>query len=517
LTNTYSKEISIAEDCRQTGQLRKAEQILSKILLDDDKHHTANYLMGMLHHQKGQNELAIAFLQNAVASRPDSFEPLINLGIIQHGEGYLSDAQLSLESAILIKSEDPKAFIALGLVHIDQNDFPKANTALHQSLTLAPDNVEANVKMAYLRSAQNKIEKSVEFYRKAVELDQFCSEAHHGLALIQKQNEVTADILRMESTYNSIGLSEYDRMIMAYALGKCFDDLGQYNKAFDFFRVANQIQRKNSSYTAENLATFFERHKKGFSRRFLENCNEDSLDENTPIFIVGMPRSGTSLVEQILASHPEVYGAGEVEYTRIIVDGIISKTGKPFPQDIDKIPVALLVELGRLYIDKLKNNAGEANRVCDKLPHNFLRIPLIAALMPNAKIIHCDRKPIDVCLSIFQNYFSEAHGYSTNLKELGIYFNHHKDLMNHWNEILPGHIYKLSYEQLVLDPEKQIRQVLDYCELPFHPDCLSFHKTRRHVITPSKTQVKEPVYRSAIDRWKHYEKHLLPLMRALDE
>ena len=349
---------------------------------------------------------------------------------------------------------------------------------MHQSLTLTPDNVEANVKMAYLCSAQNNIEKSVEFYRKAVELDQFCSEAHHGLALIQKQKEITADIVRMESAYNSIGLSEYDRMIMAYALGKCFDDLAQYDKAFDFFHVANQIQRKNSSYTAENLSTFFERHKKGFSQRFFENCNEEPLSENTPIFIVGMPRSGTSLVEQILASHPEVYGAGEIEYSRVIVDGVILGTGKPFPQDIDKIPVALLVDLSRMYIDKLKTNAGGANRVCDKLPHNFLRIPLIVALMPNAKIIHCDRSPIDVCLSMYQNYFSETHGYSTDQKELGSYFNHYKDLMDHWNEILPGHIYKLSYEQLVTDPENQIRQVLDYCELSFHPDCLSFHKTR---------------------------------------
>jgi hypothetical protein len=210
-----------------------------------------------------------------------------------------------------------------------------------------------------------------------------------------------------------------------------------------------------------------------------------------------------------------VHGAGEVDYMRIITDEVDSRTGKPFPEGIEAVPAAILHGAAARYIARLRTDAAGAAHVTDKLPHNFLRIGLIQALMPNAKIIHCDRDPMDNCLSIFQHHFSGHHGYASNLEELGGYYRLYEDLMAYWHALLPGRIYRLDYERLTADTEAEVRALLDYCKLPFHENCLSFHKTERVVNTPSASQVREPMYRNSVARWKHYERQLQPLQAAL--
>jgi hypothetical protein len=233
---------------------------------------------------------------------------------------------------------------------------------------------------------------------------------------------------------------------------------------------------------------------------FIDHCKDCRIDNATPILVLGMPRSGTSLVEQILASHPLVYGAGEVEYSRFFADDVRKMTGKPFPQDIGTIAPGKLRELGLQYIQRLRSNAGVAQRVVDKLPHNFLRIGLFAALMPNARIVLCDRDPLDNCMSIYQRDFSASHGYASNLSELGEYYKLYENLMSFWTKLLPGRIYRISYENLVANTEQQIRELLRYCELPFHADCLAFYETERMVVTPSALQVREPMHNKSIGR-----------------
>ena len=402
-------------------------------------------------------------------------------------------------------------------LHVQQHDIDAAAIKLNRAITLQPGNAEANAKMAYLHNIRGEPGKSTAYYRKAIELDPHYSEAHQGLVFLQRQIEYTDDIRRMETTYASPDISDFDRMLVGFSLGKVFDDLKQYDKAFEFFHEANQIHRKTYTYSVERQRVFFDQHKEGFNQEFFNRCKDYAVTDNTPIFILGMPRSGTSLVEQILASHPLVHGAGEVEYIRLVVNEIEKLTGKPFPQNIDKVAPEKLRDISLAYIENLKANAGEVKRVTDKLPHNFLRIGLFAGVMPDAKIIHCDRNPMDVCLSIYQHYFSADHGYASDLKELGEYYNLYEDMMTFWHEQLPGHIYRISYEQLVSDTDNQIRQLLEYCELPFHHDCLAFHKIERVVKTPSASQVREPIYNNAVARWKNYAKYLHPLRQALAE
>lgn len=355
------------------------------------------------------------------------------------------------------------------------------------------------------------------YFRKVIERNPLDGSAHRSLAFLQQQTEYNDDIKRMETAIRSPNASRPDRVLLGYALGKVFDDLGKYDKAFDHLHNAKQLQRQSFEYSFEKQKAFFERHRKGLDRAFLSHCEDHVVTDPTAIFVLGMPRSGTSLVEQILASHPRVYGAGEVEYSRLIVDAVEKKTQKPFPIDIGTVSPEVLRVAGRAYVEKLRFNAGGAERVVDKLPHNFLRVGLFAAVMPNARIILCDRNPLDNCLSIYQHVFDSAHAYSSDLEELGRYYRLYQDLMDWWEQILPGRICRVNYEELVRDTENQVRRLLAYCELPFDENCLSFHKTRRPVKTPSAAQVRKPVYQGSIDRWKNYEKHLEPLRTALDK
>ena len=228
-----------------------------------------------------------------------------------------------------------------------------------------------------------------------------------------------------------------------------------------------------------------------------------------------MPRSGSTLVEQILASHPLVYGAGEVEHVRVLVDGVRKLTGKPFPQNISDLAPEVLRELSREYVGRLRTHSATSRHVVDKLPHNFLRIGLFAAVLPNAKIIECRRIPLDNCWSIYQHYFAAEHGYASDLDDLGRYYGLYEDMMAYWQQLFPGHVYRIHYERLVSDLEAQTRALLEFCELSFHEDCVAFHKSGRVVSTPSASQVRQPVYQDALGRSRNYEKYLQPLAAAL--
>jgi tetratricopeptide (TPR) repeat protein len=512
---SFTDEVRRAEQLRRSDQIPQAAEVLRNVLARDKEHFAANYYLGMLHHQENRNNLAIPLLEKAVEVRPGVFEAAINLGIIQREEGLLEAAQLNLENAVTIRPDSAAAHITLGMLLMDRNELDAALSEVERGLQLEPDNPDTLAKLGMLMQIRGEADKAAACYRKVIGFNPLDGTAHRSLAFVQRQTEYNDDIKRMEYAIRSEDVSRWDRILLGFALGKVFDDLGQYDKAFDYLHAANQLHRQSFDFPIEKQKAFFDRHKQGLDQGLLDHCKDQVITDSTPIFVVGMPRSGTSLVEQILASHPLAHGAGEVEYTRLFVDTVEKATGKPFPLDIGTVSAQILRDSGQAYIEKLRLNAGEAERVIDKLPHNFLRVGLFAAVMPNAKIIVCNRDPLDNCLSIYQHFFGKAHGYASDLAELGQYYGLYRDLMERWDELLPGHIHHVNYEQLVSDTESQVRQLLDYCDLPFDEKCLSFHKTMRHVKTPSAAQVRKPVYQSSIGRWKNYEKHLEPLRAAL--
>lgn len=415
-------------------------------------------------------------------------------------------------------SSDTKEFdahTALGIACIERDDIERAIEEFDKALTLKPEDVGANVRLGLLHANYGQPDKAVVYYQKAISLDPLCGDASYGLACLRSSTDLSGDVERLVAALNSPGISDPDRILIGFALGRAYEGLGKYDKAFAVVDEANRRQRKSVAYSFDEDQAMFARHTSALGQKFIDHCKPCRVADETPILVLGMPRSGTSLVEQILASHPLVYGAGEVEHSRLLAEDVRKLTGKIFPQDIDSIAPQKLHDLAVDYVRRLRSNAGTASRAVDKLPHNFLRIGLFAALLPNAKIILCERDPLDNCMSIYQHPFLAGHGYAADLVELGKYYNLYREIISFWMELLPGKIFRINYEELVAHTEKQVRALLQYCELPFHEACLTFHETTRYVSSPSTMQVRSPIHGSSIDRSRNYEQHLQPLVETL--
>ena len=507
--------IDRAEQFAKSGQLQQAVAVLRDILAKDADSFEANYALGVLYDRAGRTDLSLPLLRHAVQLRPSAFDVLLHLGIVERDQELLVDALAHLEAAITIQSDSATAHSALASVYVDRNDRDAAIKAFLTALALEPENSEINTKLASLYAMSGDADKAAAGFRAAIRHDPLCGGAHYGLAFLQPTTEHGDDIAGMEQALLSEKLADADRVLVGLALGKACEDRKQYNRSFELTCQANQLQHELTRYSFAEQERMFDRHRQALNQEFIDHCKRSPISDDTPIFVLGMPRSGTSLVEQILASHPSVHGAGEVEYTRFLADEVRRMTGRPFPEAIGTLAPEKLRELGLEYIRKLKGGAGQAQRVVDKLPHNFLRVGLFAALMPNAKIVLCGRDPLDNCVSIYQHQFSADHGYASDLAELGEYYRLYSELMSFWIGLFPDRIYRISYEQLVADADGQIRELLRYCELPFHSNCLSFYEAERMVVTPSALQVREPLHSRSIGRARKYEQHLQPLIEAL--
>ncbi len=514
-SSTYLTELNQAIECQRNGQLERAIEILQRILALDPQHIEATYALGMLLHKVHRNDLAIPLLQKTVAMRPKLFDAALNLGTVQRAVGLVVDAQASLERAIALKPTSSKAHVTLGLLFVDRNAIDDAERMFQRAIALQPRNGEAHAQLGLVHKTRGERAQAIACYRRAVALKPQYGEAHRGLAYLRTYTEYDKDVELMERVYRAPDTPDLERMLVGFALGKVFDDLKRYDEAFECLQEGNRLKRKTFNFSIDHSTAQFENLKRALGRDFVERHRGHATTDATPIFVVGMPRSGTSLTEQILASHPDVHGAGEVDYLRIVTDEAERLTGKRFPLGLENLQPGALRSAGEAYIARLRVGAGDIAHVTDKLPHNFLRVGLIQAVLPNAKVIHCQREPLDTCLSIFQHYISGDHAYASNLEELGQYYRLFRELMAYWHEQLPQPFHIMNYERLTSDTEAEVRALLEYCNLPFHSDCLQFHKTERVVNTPSAGQVREPMYRNSVARWKNYERHLLPLQQAL--
>jgi len=301
-------------------------------------------------------------------------------------------------------------------------------------------------------------------------------------------------------------------------LGRVWDGQKDYPKAFAHLQAGNRLKRSTINYDEPRQARFFAEFAQVFGAEFIAARRLDTPDPR-PVFIVGMPRSGTTLVEQILASHPEVHGAGEVHALR----NVLREELPPDPGDY-ALPKGLAVlskehfqraaaRYGR-YLDGL---APEAARITNKLPGNMVFVGLVSLLYPQAKIIHCTRDPLDTCFSCYSKLFTTGHPFSYEQGELGRFYKMYERLMQHWRGALPGRMLELRYEELVEDLEGQVRRLVTHLELPWDEACLRFHESSRAVRTASLAQVRRPIYKDSVGRWKHYEKELAPLKAALSE
>lgn len=508
--------------------------------------------LGTVFHDLGKFEEAIASIKKATGVDPSYIEAFCNLGNVYRDCGRLDDAIHNYQKAISIHPDFAEAHFNLSLIHKQQGKFSEAGECLRKAVKLQPNSSKFLNDFAAVQAELGELEDAIALYGRALEINPNFAEAHNNMANVFKElgefdkaeanyNKAIAidpdyaepyrhkahmkkytdygeDIQELETAYAKPGISNTSKMHLAFALGKVFEDIGQYEKAFDFYSEGNALNRQSFNFSSDDHGNFFKAIKDTFDGPLFDRRDITGCKDETPVFILGMPRSGTTLVEQILASHPEVYGAGELETLGLMISSYGAKKGEPnYPDCVEHFSAADFKQFGEEYVETLKKISPKSRFIINKLPDNYLYLGLIKLALPNAKIIHCTRSPEDTCLSIFRMFFPAAgHYYAYDQVELGRHYNFYHDLMAHWEAATPNFIHEACYEKMVGETEAQTRLLLDFCDLEWDDACLEFHKSKRPVKTASSEQVRKPVYKTSIQGWKKYEKQLAPMLGELN-
>ena len=431
-----------------------------------------------------QFDVAEPAVLRAIALAPDSASAYVEQARLLQAMGRVVQAEHPCHRALVIAPGDIEAVACLGGIAFDLGRWDEAGAMRLSVLRRDPDNIHR----------------------------------HSGYALAHKYREGDPHLAEMERlAARQEEHSDKDLGVLHFALAKAYGDLGLKDRAFEHQLLANTAHRRTFDYDEAETIGQIEKIKSIFTRSFISAHRRGYKEASGPIFILGMMRSGSTLAEQVLASHPQVYGAGELalfRQTLVRQSGVASK----YPDQVPSLSGSEIDALGRDYEARLRREAPGFARITDKFLHNFLYCGLIALSMPHARIIHTVRDPIDTCLSIYSMKFAGHHPYAYDLAELGRYYRAYRSLMDHWREVLPeGAMIDLRYADMVDDLEGQARRLLDHCDLPWDDAVLSFHKTDRAVRTASATQVRQPIYKSSVGRWKPSPELLRPLTDALGE
>ena len=516
-SGSVDNKLRASVSCYRAGRLSEAKLLCTKILSQDPKNVAALHLLGVIKCQEGDALQATELIRQVLALRPDDAEAHNNLGIALCGQGKLEEAVAAYHRALELKPDYAESQNNLGIALKNHGKLEEAVAAYHRALELKPDYAESHNNLGNVLTHLGRLEEAVASYRNALAINPDRAESHLQMAHIKKHSDYDNDIKAMEEGYANPDNSDEQRMYLAFGLGKAFEDLRNYETAFDFFLAGNTMKRKTQSYSIDALGRFFRKQKEVFDSSWFDKYQGAGCEDDTPIFIVGMPRSGTTLVEQILASHQQVYGAGEVvTLPQIIVPFFNRFPGAALAEGLRDCDGAEFERMGIEYIDAIRKHSKKARFITDKMVSNFRFIGLIKLMLPNAKIIHCCRNPLDNCLSIFKCYFSNKNiGYAYDLIELGEYYNFYRDLMKYWHSVLPDFIYNVQYEEMVADQAEQTRLLLKHCDLEWEDACMEFYKTDRPARTASAVQVRRPIYKDSVQSWKRYEKQLAPLLEIL--
>lgn len=459
----------------------------------------------------GQLEGALQSHRRALELNPNYAESHNNLGSVLQDLGRLDDAAESFRRAAALKPDFALAHGNLGNVLSLLDRLEESEVSCRRALELNPNLTAATVQLADAHAARGEFDTAEKLLRHAIAVEPDMPEAWAGLVRWRRMNSADSEWLAAAQRIVGRPLSPRREVPLRYALGKYFDDLADYDAAFSNYQRANELSKIDRRvHDQGQLNHGIDRIIAVFNREWLIGASEAANASERPVLVVGMPRSGTTLVEQILASHAAVSGAGELPFwNRAATTYAAAREGAA--------DVGTLRRLAEEYLTVLRGVSAEALRVVDKMPANFLYLGLIHAALPNAKIIHMRRHPIDTCLSIYFQNFDAKHVYANDLQDLAHYYGKYLSVMDHWRRLLPTRsILDVPYEALVEDVEGWSRKMIDFVGLPWDSNCLEFHRNERTVNTASKWQARQKINRSSVERWRHYERFAGPL-RALTE
>jgi tetratricopeptide (TPR) repeat protein len=506
----------------RAGRLDQAEALYAQVLAINPRLVEVIANLGAIHRARGDLDRAIKAYEAALAINPRHVNTLSNLGDALGQRGDNARAEECFRRAVELAPGFVNAHHWRGLALSKLDRLDEAQRSYERAIELQPDNAPVYSDLGFVLQHQGKLKEAAAAHLRAIELKPNFGDAYYHLAWLGsiKDGPVSSETMReiMDRLGHDIdGIEPEERSKLLFAMGKTFDRLGEFDRAFEALAQANAILRTMRPFDIAREEHRLQSIIDAFDARLIERLSGEGLASDRPIFIVGMPRSGTTLVEQIISAHPEVEGAGELSALSNLVERVSGRDRLPYPAWVGPMNGADCRIIGQAYLDRLSAAPEGKTRLTDKWLTNYEYLGLIHACLPNARIIYCRRDPRDVAVSCFSIKFGHGHaGYSCDLAELGRYWRAFDRLMSHWRAVLPpGRILEVPYEDVVGDVETWARRLIAHCGLEWDDACLKFYESKRAVRTASFAQVRQPIYSDSLGRWKRYERHLGPLLEAL--
>jgi len=512
------KDMALAAEHQKEGRLEEAERLYRRVLRDNPRHVDALRLLAQIASGAGHSEDAEHLLQEAIRIAPDFVLAILDLGKLYKEDDRFAEAIGCFERAIVLEPNRVQAnFMRAGTL-ARASFTPEAIAAYRHCLELRPRHAGAMLGLGHVLKAYGDFEGAVASYNGCRELTPDSGETYWSLANLKTYRFDEETVAAMETHAASTGLSSTSRVNFLFALGKAYEDRGDYEQAWDRYRRGNETRRAEVVYDPVATEAVNDRIVAAFTLELFDSLQGAGNPDPAPIFILGLPRSGSTLLEQVLASHSQVEGTAELPYVGRLATSLSRGRagGVKYPEVMRELAPASLGALGTEYLAyaRMHRRSG-APRFIDKMPNNFPNAGLIAAMLPNAKIIDARRHPLDACLSCYRQLFAKGQNFTYDLNEMGEYYLQYQRMMDYWHGVLPGRVLTVQYEEVVSDFEAQARRLLEFCGLPWEDSCLRFYESERAVRTPSAEQVRQPIYDRSVGHFRNYERHLGELVEVI--
>ena len=510
----------LAANCLFAGKLAKCEKLCREYLLDHPTNVSAIRMLAEVGLKLGHLLDAENLIRRCLDLTPDFHLARNTYVQVLFKQQHYEAALVELEKLLIVEPNNPVHHVLKASILVRIGDYDQAIESYDWVLGRFPGQAKIHLSHGHALKTVGLQERAIAAYRRCIALQPQLGEAYWSLANLKIFEFDDDDIAAMKAETTAGEIDRQDFFHLCFALGKALEDEHQYDESFRYYRMGNKARRQTIKWDAgehharrEILESFFTRH--FFAER--EGVGDLSRD---PIFIVGLPRAGSTLLEQILASHSRVEGTMELPDI-ILMQVRLSGREKPedpslYPEVLNTLTASQFTDLGREYLERTRIQRAQGTPLfIDKMPNNFVHIGLIHLILPNAKIIDARRHPLGCCFSGYKQLFASGQNYTYSLEEIGRYYADYVALMDHWDKVLPNLVLRVHYEDVVSDTETQVRRILTYCDLPFEQACLDFHNTDRAVRTASSEQVRQPIYQSGTDQWHHFDDHLDLLKAAL--
>ena len=501
----------------KAGRLKLAEESYKKVLKKDKNNIDALRLLGLLAFKTKDYEIAERLFLKVLQLDPSFSLAWDNLAKLYRIQNKLLKSIPAFENLIKLDPRNFEALVSLGTVFIKLSKYHEGIQLYEKSLKIKPENPRVYLSLGHALKTIGERKKSEAAYQNAIKYFSLSGEAYWSLANLKTYEFSDKEIINMESSLiKNIHPNELTQM--HFALGKAYESKRQFDKSFEHYAEGNWQQRKQISYNAEDykisideLIDFFDKNKNLFNLKAQSNFDD-------PIFILGLPRSGSTMIEQILSSHSLIEGTQELPNILTISRDIkLIDQKKGYPNNLLGLDQSSFDDLGKKYIDETKWARSSTPYFIDKMPNNFVHIGLIKLILPKAKIIDARRNPMDTCFSCFKQYFAKGQHFTYDLDDIARYYKDYVRLMDYWKKLFPEEIFTINYEQVIDNPNDRIRDLLEFCNVKFEDSCINFHKSKRPVKTASSEQVRQPMYKTGLDYWKNYSNNLDTLLKHFPE